>query len=322
MSKPRIAVTIGDIAGIGPEIVFKAANSLQVQRVCRPVIFTDGGAVPFLFNGGMRTIGEGASCREISFKSFDVVISSNVGKINAGRPSKKSGVAAASAIEQAVKYCLSKKAQALATAPVSKESFKLAGIKHPGHTEFLAALTKSKNPAMLMICGNICSVMVTRHIPLSEISKQLKTKDIISTVKSAAEFIFSKNGEKKVPIAICALNPHAGDNGILGFEEKRIISPAVKILRRQGYNVSSPLPADAAWLKTINGEFSLIVGMYHDQIMIPLKVVNAKKIVNATAGLPFVRTSPGHGAAFDIAGQNKASPSAMIESILYAAKNR
>lgn len=305
MSKPRIAITLGDPAGIGYEITIRAVNSLEVQRVCSPVLFGD----KKVFDKYKSKIK----------KSFDFVESSNITrKVKIGEPSRESGTVALEAIKKAVDFCLQKKTFALVTAPVSKESLKLANVKFPGHTELLAYLTNSKNVEMMMACGNICGIMVTRHIPLSKVPLNIKTKDIVKTVKTGVEFL--KKYKKNVKVALCALNPHAGDNGILGSEEKKYIYPAYKSLKKQHINVSEPLPADSAWLKTKNGEFDLICGMYHDQIMIPLKCIDAKKIVNVTAGLPFIRTSPGHGTAFDIAGRNIADASSMIEAIKYAVK--
>ncbi|MDR2192445.1 MAG: 4-hydroxythreonine-4-phosphate dehydrogenase PdxA [Endomicrobium sp.] len=325
MSIPRIAVTLGDPAGIGSEIAFKAANSLSVQRVCRPVIFGDRGQFP---KGQSAVLLLNSAIINGKFPNgnlpFDCVETSNLGKISIGNPSRRAGIAACKAIDAAVKFCLKNKT-ALVTAPVSKESFNLAGAKFAGHTEMLASLTKSKEAAMLMACGNICSVMVTRHIALSKVSKELTAGKIVNTVNLAVKFLSDISGKsgvfakksKTLKVALCALNPHAGDNGILGKEENDIIFPAYKILKKT-LNISKPFPADAAWLKTKNGEYDLICCMYHDQTMIPLKCIDAQKIVNVTAGLPFVRTSPGHGVAFDIAGKNKADPSAMIEAILYA----
>ncbi len=302
MSKPRIAITLGDPAGIGPEIVCRAVNSQKVKRVCSPVIFGDRQSLP----------------RSKSAKFAEFVVTSNTGKIAFGKPSKKSGTAAYNAIKAATRFCLEGKADALVTAPVSKESLKLAGVKYPGHTELLAALTKSKNFAMMMACGHIRCIMVTRHIPLSKVPLNIKAADIVKTVKLGAEFL-KKYGKKNIKTVLCGLNPHAGDNGILGNEEKKFIIPAYKILKAAKIDVSGPLPADSAWLKTKNGQFDLICGMYHDQIMIPLKCIDAKRIVNVTAGLPFVRTSPGHGTAFDIAGKGIADASSMTEAIVYAA---
>lgn len=305
MSKPKVALTIGDPAGIGPEIVFRAVNSLEVQRVCSPVVF-----------GDKKIIEKYTKNNEIAAQ---FVYSSNFNQtIAIGKPSKISGLAACSAIKEAAQWCMKGLTQSLVTAPVSKESFKLAGLKAPGHTEFLAELTNTKNYCMMMICGKINCVMVTRHLPLNKIAKNLTKKDIISTIKTAAAFL--KRYKKNPSITVCSLNPHAGDNGILGTEEKKIIIPAVKQLKKEKYNIYGPVAPDAVWAAVTEQNYDLIVGMYHDQIMIPLKTINAKKIINVTAGLPFVRTSPGHGTAFDIAGKNKADISSMKEAVIFAAK--
>ena len=236
-----------------------------------------------------------------------------------GKPSVLSGKIACDAIKCAVKMCADKKAKAMVTAPVSKESFKYAGLKYSGHTEFLGALTKTKNFCMMMICDDINSVMVTRHLPISKISSVLTKKDVVSTTKLSADFI-KKIVKRNPKIVICALNPHAGDNGILGNDEKEKIIPAISELKKKGYNICGLYPVDVAWAKFLKYKYDLIVGMYHDQIMLPLKVLNPQKIVNVTVGLPFIRTSPGHGTAFDIAGKNGADPASMEQAILYAVK--
>ena len=215
--------------------------------------------------------------------------------------------------------CLNKETKAMVTAPVSKESFKYAGLKYNGHTEFLGHLTKTKNYCMMMICDNINSVMITRHLPISNISSVLTGKNIVLTTKLSADFI-GQILKRKPKILFCALNPHAGDNGILGTEEKTIIIPAINKLKKYGYNICGLYPVDVAWAKFLNNKYDVIVGMYHDQIMLPLKILKPKKIVNVTVGLPFIRTSPGHGTAFDIAGKNIADFSSMEQAILYAAK--
>jgi 4-hydroxythreonine-4-phosphate dehydrogenase len=299
--KPRLAITLGDPAGIGFEIVHRAVNSLAVRRVCSPVVF-----------GNISFAGY--------FKNIEFIASSNIkGYLKTGEPSKKAGIIAVSAISEGTRYCLGGRTVALVTAPVSKESLKMAGVKYPGHTELLAALTKSLKIAMIMTCGNIYSVTVTRHIPISKISENIKVKDIVEAVNLSVDFL-KKAGRNNVRVVLCGLNPHAGDNSILGFEEKKIILPAYRILTKSGVNITRPLPVDSAWLKTKNGQYDLVCTMYHDQVMIALKCIDAAKIVNITAGLPFVRTSPGHGTAFDIAGENKADASAMIEAIICAAR--
>lgn len=308
MLKPKIAITIGDPSGIGPEIVFRAVNSLKVQRVCSPVVIGDKKIISQYFDINKKT------------NKAEFVFSSDYNKnVAIGKPSKLSGLIACDAIRTAVKICLEHKTKSMVTAPVSKESFKYAGLKFAGHTEFLADLTKSKDYCMMMICDNINSVMVTRHLPVSKVSSILTKKDIVSTTKLSADFI-RKVLKRKPKIVICALNPHAGDNGILGNDEKETIIPAINKLKKQQYDICGFYPVDVAWAKFLKNKYDLIVGMYHDQIMLPLKILNPKKIVNVTVGLPFVRTSPGHGTAFDIAGKNIADSSSMEQAIIYAAK--
>jgi len=301
--KPKVAITIGDPAGIGPEIVFKAVNSLKVQRVCSPVVFGDKNIIKNYF--------------DINNSKCEFVFTSDFSeKIKFSLPSKQSGLIAYNAIEQAVKMCLNEN-MPLVTAPVSKESFKLAKTKYFAHTEILANLTKTKKFCMMMICGNINSVMVTRHLPISEISKKLTVQDIVDTTEISACLV-RKMLNKNPKIIFSSLNPHCGDNGLLGNQEKQIIIPAIKKLKAKKYNIADFFPCDVAWAKMLSGNYDLIVCMYHDQVMIPLKIINKNKIVNLTAGLPFIRTSPGHGTAFDIAGKNKADATSMIEAILTA----
>ena len=304
--KPKVAITIGDPAGIGPEIVFRAVNSLKVQRVCSPVVFGDKNIIKNYFN--------------VNNSKCKFIFTSNFGKkIKLSSPSKQAGLIAYNAIEQAVKICLKNKDMPLVTAPVSKESFKLAKTKYFAHTEILADLTKTKKFCMMMICGNINSVMVTRHLPISEISKNLTVKDIIDTTEISACLV-RKMLNKNPKIIFSSLNPHCGDNGLLGNQEKQIIIPAIKKLKTKKYNIADFFSNDVAWAKMLSNNYDLIVCMYHDQVMTPLKIINKDKIVNLTAGLPFIRTSPGHGTAFDIAGKNKADATSMIEAILTAVR--
>ncbi|MBQ3835312.1 MAG: 4-hydroxythreonine-4-phosphate dehydrogenase PdxA [Elusimicrobia bacterium] len=310
MAKPKIAITIGDPAGIGPEIVYKAVNSLTVQRVCSPVVIGDKKVIEKYFDIDKFT----------RSKKAEFVFSSCYNKkFSLGKPSKISGLIACDAIRKAVDMCLKKEVKAMVTAPVSKESFKYAGLKFSGHTEFLADLTKTKKYCMMMVCGDINSVMVTRHLPITQISKNLKTQDIVTTTQIAADFI-KTNIKRNPKIVIASLNPHAGDNGILGTEEKDVIIPAIKKLKNKKYNIVGLYPVDVAWAKYLKNKYDLIVAMYHDQVMLSLKILNSQKIVNVTAGLPFIRTSPGHGTAFDIAGKNIANALPMIEAIKFSCR--
>ena len=304
MVKPRIGITIGDPAGIGPEIVKKAVNSLEIRKICMPVVIGYAGLIS----------GERPSIRRAQAEFVDV----RCGNISAVRPGKYSaftGLASFKFLERSIELLKQKKIDAVVTAPISKEALKLAGIKYSGHTELFADYTGTKDFAMLMAAGPLRAVMVTRHMPLSDVAKSITSRNIVSAALLTRRFLIERFKIRAPRLAVCALNPHAGENGLLGKEEGLIISPAVKQLIKKKALAVGPLPADSAWLKLKRGEFDLLVGMYHDQVMIPLKTLSPEKIVNITVGLPFIRTSPGHGTGFDIAGKNIADPSSMIEAI-------
>lgn len=303
---PRLAITIGDPAGIGPEIVRKALSERSIYSVCRPVVI-----------GGRRFIDNLPFLeRRFPVRFIDVP---SAGSVKPGKLSAAAGRAAYSYIMKGVSLVQSGEADALVTAPVSKEAIVRAGMPFTGHTELLASLAKVKTYAMLMVAGDYRSVMVTRHMPVNRLSGALKSRDIVSTALQTAGFLERHAGLRRPKLAVMSLNPHAGEGGLIGREEIRVIRPAVVMLRKKGINVDGPLPPDSAWLKMINGKYDLLVAMYHDQTMIGLKCLAPEKIVNVTAGLPFVRTSPGHGTAFDIAGKGIADARSMIEAITLAA---
>lgn len=278
-AKPVIAVTVGDPAGIGPEIVKKAASDRSVRSMCVPL-----------------TIG--------SSRGF-----------TAARPSPASGRAAVKFLKEAVKLIKKGEAAALVTAPAPKSSFGRLG----GHTEYLAKATGAKHVEMLMIAGNLRVLLLTRHIPLSAAGKSLSVKKIVESVEFAGIYVkkYFLKASRAPKIAVCGLNPHLSDGGLAGTEEINIIAPAVKILKKRGIDAEGPCLAETAF-KDGGKKFDLIVCMYHDQGMLPLKLLKPEKIVNLTVGLPFIRTSPGHGTAYDIAGWGKADPRPMIEAVKLA----
>ncbi|MFA5779023.1 MAG: 4-hydroxythreonine-4-phosphate dehydrogenase PdxA [Elusimicrobiota bacterium] len=309
MSKPAIAITLGDPTGIGPEIVKKAISDKSVIKICKPIVI------------GTSRVGQ-----PLAEKNFI-----------SGKPSRKSDKAAISFLIRALKLvknkgykpCVisarsemktsshftrsldNKKVDAIVTAPVSKSAFGKSG----GHTEFLAKKTASKNVEMLMVSVDRKVLLLTRHIPLKDVSENISKEKIVKSISSVCEFIKKYFKIKKPKIIVCGLNPHCGDNGLVGDEEKKKIIPAIKILKKRGYDVTGPVNPEVAFLDM---KSDLIVCMYHDQAMLPLKLLNPDKIVNVTVGLPFIRTSPGHGTAYDIAGKNKANPQPMIEAIKLA----
>jgi 4-hydroxythreonine-4-phosphate dehydrogenase len=223
-------------------------------------------------------------------------------------------------IEEAARSVLRGSVDAIATAPISKEHLNLGGYKYPGHTEFLAHLSRVNEVRMMMAGPSLKVVLVTIHEPLALVAKKLSTAGILKTIEITHDFLKGRFGIKKSRIAVAALNPHAGESGMFGAEEKRVILPAVRQAQANGWNVSGPYPADTVYYRAVKGEFDCVVSMYHDQGLIPLKLLHFDEAVNITLGLPFVRTSADHGTAFDIAGKNIADASSMIAAIVTAAK--
>lgn len=303
MPKPTVLITAGDPLGIGPEIVVKALRDARVQRVCTPVV-----------------IGEPRSLQKAGFTDdLAALIAIDMPAQLAGkpRPTALGGRVSFQAVETGIKLAL-KTGAPLVTAPISKQSWALAGIPFTGHTELLRARTKADG--LMMFCaGNIRCGLVSEHFALADLPRLL-TKERVQN--SALRFInaLQKLGVKNPQIALCALNPHASDNGQFGVEENKVLIPAVRALQKRGLRVDGPVPTDAAWLAHLRGQYDGLVCMYHDQALLGLKLAAKQPAVHITAGLPFLRTSPVHGTAFDIAGQNKADPQSMISAILFAIK--
>ena len=208
---------------------------------------------------------------------------------------------------------------AMVTAPISKEGFHKAGVDFPGHTEMLAELCGVKRFAMMLFGGPLRITLVTRHVPLTSVSKSLTTAGILETIRITGKAL-PWLGSPKQRIAVCGLNPHAGDGGTIGREEITVIEPAIRKARKEGFDVSGPVPADVVFHQALQGKYDAIVSMYHDQGLGPLKMLAFNSGVNITLGLPIVRTSPDHGTAFDIAGKGIANPASMIEAIRWAAR--
>jgi 4-hydroxythreonine-4-phosphate dehydrogenase len=235
-----------------------------------------------------------------------------------GRPSREAGLCAIEALRRGLLLVETNQADALVTAPVSKESFRMADHGFPGHTEWLAARCQAPQAAMLMVAGPLRAILLTRHVPLVQVAKHLSRSLVQQSVQLGYDFV-KKYVASRPKLVLCGLNPHAGDHGIIGKEEQRIYLPAIRSLRKKGISISGPVPADTAFLHMAQGRYDLALAAYHDQGMIPLKLFAPEKVVNITLGLPFIRTSPGHGTAYDIAGKGKADARPMIEAILLAA---
>ena len=342
---PRIAVTMGDPGGIGPEVALKALRDPAVWKVCEPILVGDG---RFLRNlarlhrlwveverfpwraPGKPGISRRTTRREqvISFRELkklkrtiwvhDGVRVSKSAPL--GRPSKAGGRAAGGAIEEAVRLAAGGRVEGIATAPVSKESLALAGYGMVGHTELIADLTGTKRYAMLMVNKGLRVVFATTHLPLRSVARSITVKNLLEKFNLAQEYLRLYMGLDEVIMGVCCLNPHCGEGGCLSKEEQTIIEPAIVQARRQGMNVRGPYPADTIFWSTIARGFDAIVAMYHDQGMIPIKRGDRDKIVNITMGIPFIRTSPGHGTAFDLTGGGRASEGGMVNAILECAR--
>jgi len=283
--KPRVAITAGDPAGIGPEIAARAAADRRVLDVCEPVLFgpPDG-------------------------RSFAP-----------GRLSGEAGRAAYDAILRAVDAAMSRRVDAIATAPINKEALRLAGLPWNGHTDLLAHLTGAPHVAMMFHSEALRVVLATVHIALADVPRALTSDALQATIDLTAREL-PRFGITHPRIAVAGLNPHAGEHGLFGVEETTAIAPAIEACRARGVDVSGPFPADTLFVRARRGEFDVVVACYHDQGLIPVKLVAFGQAVNVTLGLPIIRTSVDHGTAFDIAGKGVADPESMIAAVLLAAK--
>ncbi len=319
--KTRIGITTGDPAGIGPEVSLKAVFDLEVQSLCVPVLIGDGA----ILRRTAKEIGKLESFNPIGTSEKDLMridgalirdCTESARGIPQGKASPEGGKAAAQYITIGTALAMEKKIRALVTAPICKESLGMAGIKYAGHTEFLAALAGVTQVAMLFSSDPLKVALLTTHLSLKEAISHVQ-KDEISSKMHLISRGYAKLFQRTPRIALCALNPHGGESGMFGDEEKEEIIPAVEALKRSKIDVSGPFPSDTIFSRAMKGEFDLVVAHYHDQALIAVKSLDLKA-VNVTLGLPFVRTSPDHGTAFDIAGKNLADPSSMIEAIKVA----
>ena len=285
MNLPRIAITCGDPAGIGPEIAAKAAADPRVRDVCDPVLYG-----PTSLDG-----------------------------IMAGHLSAAAGRAAYDAIVEAVGAAMAGRVDAVATAPINKEAFALAGLPWRGHTELLAHLTGAPSVAMMFHSDVLRVVLATIHVPLSEVPRLVTQATLEQVIRLTAREL-PRFGCEAPRLALCGLNPHAGVGGVLGPEDQRVLEPAVTACRRDGIAVSGPFPADTLFVRASRGAYDAVVACYHDQGLIPVKLLAFGRSVNVTLGLPIIRTSVDHGTAFDIAGKGIADHGSLVEAIRLAAR--
>jgi 4-hydroxythreonine-4-phosphate dehydrogenase len=322
---PRIAITMGDPSGIGPEVVLKAVAEEEIVRCCVPVIIGDAQLLAHTartldLQSGYDIIRKGEPIPEQLSEPIIYHLDNISGFIEPGIESGAAGRAAAGYIEAAVELCAAGSVDAIATAPINKRALFLGGYSFPGHTEFLAHLTGSEEYAMAFVAENLRVVLISTHVPLAEAIKLVRRDLLIRTIRLAHREL-RRWGIERPRLAVAALNPHGAEGGLFGVEEASEIMPAIESCHGvDEMNVAGPFSADTVFLRASRGEFDAVIACYHDQAMIPVKCLSFGEAVNVTLGLPFIRTSVDHGTAFDIAGKGIAEHSSMVAAIKLAAQ--
>ncbi len=306
--KPKIAITMGDPNGIGPEVCIKAFYDGFFEEIY-DIVFVGSESV---FGRANEEFGKNRTLRVVDPTNFTVA------DIEEGRISAKAGRASLACIEKAVEMALSKEVAAIVTAPINKKSIHTAGSRYPGHTEMIMDITGAEEVVMLFEGTRFRVVPVTIHVSLREVPDLITEQRVYSTVSISARELKRRFSVEDPKIVVCGLNPHAGESGSFGTEEQEHIIPALERLRAEGVSVEGPLPADTLFYDALRGKWDLVVCMYHDQGFAPFKMLSFDTGVNVTLGLPILRTSPDHGTAFDIAWKGAARPESMIQAIKVA----
>jgi len=321
--KPVIGITMGDAAGVGPEVVLKALRDPAIYEACSPLVVGDLAVLrrdeAILSTGlELRRIESPAEalCRAGTVDCLDLGLLP--GETPFGRVSAEAGEAAYRYVQRAVELALAGELDAICTAPLNKEALYKAERMFPGHTEILAALTGVEDYAMMLTAPGLRVIHVTTHVGLLDAIERIVPERVYTVIRLAHDAL-RKGGMESPRIAVCGVNPHAGENGLFGRgEEEEKVVPGVERAQREGFDVVGPLPADTLFFRAVRGDFDVIVAQYHDQGHGPIKVLGLDAGVNVTLGLPIVRTSVDHGTAFDIAGKGKASELSMVEAIRQA----
>ena len=306
--KPKIAITIGDPAGVGPEVTLKALADAEVRDLAEWHVVGDRAV--------LDSTAEALGLDRLETPVIDLGLLEGKTVVT-GELSADCGRAAVGFVRHAAEMCAAGDADAMVTAPLNKESVAMGGMKFSGHTEFIAEITKAKESRMLLVSERLRVVHVTTHVPL-RIACEATMERVLRTIELGAEALQWIGTEQK-RIAVCGLNPHAGEHGLFGSEDRDTIVPAVEQARKQGIDCYGPIPADTVFLKALRGDYELVVAMYHDQGHIPLKLIDFEKTVNVSIGLPIIRTSVDHGTAFDIAGKGIADAQNMKAAMQLAA---
>lgn len=326
---PRVAVTMGDPCGIGPELIIKVLSSLSLQNFCRPVVIGDLGALrrasKLLGLEPRLKVVQDASDLEEDWDpcSTPVVVTGDLNDtdLRYGNPSPSTCKAVIGYIEEAVRLALSQHVDALCTGPINKANLHSQGFPFPGHTEFLRELTGAPSVAMMLAGPRLRVSLATIHHALAAVPANLTQESIRETIVLTGEALYRDFGLHRVHVAVAGLNPHAGEGGRFGLEDEQIIRPAIESLKgRYPFGLSGPFPPDTVFRRAFEGEFDAVVAMYHDQGLIPVKLVHFHDAVNVTLGLPIIRTAVDHGTAYDLAGTGQAHPGSLFAATRLAAE--
>jgi len=325
MEKPIVAITMGDAAGIGPEISAKSLKEKNIYDICRPVVLGDAGVMKNIIDICNQGLGVNAvksleGCR-FEYGTVDVVDYSDidVGRLEFGKEDEMCGKAAVRYTMEAGKMATEGKIAAMVSAPLNKSSMRKAGYNYEGQTQILGELTGSKNYGMILVLGNLRIMMYSTHMSLRDAIDRITSQGLLNKLKLARQGL-AMFGLKEPTIAVSALNPHAGEGGLFGREEIDKMIPAIEEAKRLGINAIGPVPADSVFLKAKQGQYDLVIAMYHDQANMAMKLLGFGHVVTLLAGIPIIRTSTGHGTAFDIAGKNAADATNLIKAIELAAR--
>ncbi|KYG59417.1 4-hydroxythreonine-4-phosphate dehydrogenase PdxA [Planococcus maritimus] len=323
MSKPIIGITMGDAAGVGPEIILKSFEHDVVHETSRSFVIGDANILERAqqYTGSTKAIRRIASPAEAQFErgSIDCL---DLGLLTADLPlgevSAQAGDAAFQYLAKAIELANAAEIDAICTAPLNKEALQKGGHMYPGHTEILADLTGTKDYSMMLSAPNLKVIHVTTHVGIVDAIQMITPERVLHVIQLAHDTL-KKAGTENPKIAVCGINPHAGENGLFGYgEEEEKVIPAVQQAQQAGIDVQGPLPADTLFFRTVRGDFDIVVAMYHDQGHAPVKVLGLEAGVNITVGLPIIRTSVDHGTAFDIAGTGVADENSLVEALRQA----
>lgn len=319
-----LALTLGEPAGIGPDLAIQLWSERKARKLPPFFLAADPAFIAGRANALKLDIPIGICEPEETAKRFDdallLIDPGAVATAAPGKPDASSANAARASIDLAVRLVQRKRAAAVVTNPIAKHVMQAGGFAFPGHTEYLAHLSNAPRPVMLIWSEELAVIPITIHMPLRDVPEALSTGLIVESARIAARDYREKFGVKNPRLAVCGLNPHAGEEGTIGREDIEIIAPAIRALRDEGIEASGPHPADSLFHEHARKYYDVALGMYHDQVLAPVKALAFDRAVNVTLGLPFVRTSPDHGTAFDLAGSGTANPSSLEAALKLAAR--